>query len=107
MRDTLAAWWEVWSRKRALGATAELLRVFLVCSSCRRVVPFYRISGPARAQRAGCKCGSQSVRPGIPSYLGGAAWVIGALVWRKWIRRLGDGWDPRAPIRGSELRGAR
>lgn len=104
MRDTLTAWWEVLTRKRALGATAELLRVFLVCTACGRVVPFYTLTG--RGRRA-CKCGNATVRPGIPPYLVGAAWVLGALAWRKWIWRYGDKWDPRAPIHASQLGRAR
>lgn len=106
IRKTLLRCWEIVSRKRALGASHDLLRVFLVCSTCGRVVPYYRATATRLrvGQRYGCACGSQSVRVGIPSYLTGAAWVLGCLAWRKWIRRLGDAWDPRAPIHASELR---
>jgi hypothetical protein len=102
MREILTAWWEVLTRKRALGATAELLRIFLVCTACGRVVPYYRLVARSRGVRH-CRCGNATVRPGAPSYWSGAAWVLGALAWRKWIRRLGDAWDPRAPIRASEM----
>lgn len=100
MRGIRAAW-EVITRKRALGATPELLRIFLVCVKCGRVVPYYRLAGPHAPRR--CRCGNGTVRPGSPAYLEGAAWVLGTLAWRKWICRLGDAWDPRAPMRASEL----
>lgn len=101
MREILTAWWEVITRKRALGATAELLRIFLVCTSCRRIVPYYRLIDTHG--RRHCRCGTTTVQPGSPGYWEGAAWVLGTLAWRKWIRRLGDAWDPRAPLRASEL----
>lgn len=100
MRDTLTRIVDVVTRKRALGASHELLRVFLVCTSCGRIVPYYVLIG--RGHR-GCKCGTSTVRVGIPTYLGGAAWVLGCLVWRKWVRRLGAAWDPRAPWRASDI----
>jgi hypothetical protein len=103
MRSTLTAWWEVISHKRALGATTELLRVFLVCTVCKRVVPYYRLVGRAPRQERTCKCGNSTVQMGSPGYLAGAAWVIGTLTWRKWIRRLGDAWDPRVPIHVGDL----
>lgn len=101
MREILGSWWEVITRKRALGATAELLRIFLVCTACHRIVPYYRLVAPGA--RRTCACGNATVRPGVPGYLEGAAWVLGTLAWRKWIRRLGDAWDPRAPMHASEL----
>jgi hypothetical protein len=102
IRNTLRAWGEVWTRKRALGATSEFLRVFLVCTVCHRVVPYYAIVGPRGRDRR-CRCGNGLVRPAAPAYWTGAAWVLGCLVWRKWIRGRGEGWDPRAPIRAAEL----
>lgn len=103
IRDTLQGCWDVLTRKRALGATAEFLRVFLICTACHRVVPYYRLTGLAGRRRRGCACGNTMVRPGAPAYLTGAAWVLWSLAWRKWIRRCGEAWDPRVPIRVAEL----
>lgn len=100
MLTRLRRLWLIVTRRAVVGVTDDVRRVFLLCHDCGRVVPYYRlVRARTRAgERLGCKCGGQMVRPGSPSYLTGAAWVLWSLAWRKRIRQIAN-WDPRAPIR--------
>lgn len=84
-----------------LWATADVGRVFMVCYSCRRVVPAWRliISKPRPNQRRGCVCGSGDVKSEtIPEWRAGYWLLVRGFLIRRLIGRNAE-WDPRLPLR--------
>ena len=79
--------------------TPGVLRVFLACDACRRVVPHYRVYGSKAVTPGKCRCGQTQYRPTTLPEWKAALWVLGAgWLWRKTICRQVE-WDPRMPIR--------
>ncbi len=81
---------------RVAFTTPGVLRIFLACQSCGRMVPHYRVYGYVQGR---CRCGHATFVPTLlPEWK--AAWyvlVVGWL-WRKTLRRCAE-WDPRMPVR--------
>lgn len=78
-----------WIQRRVTDYTPGVGRVFVRCTQCQRVVPYYKLTG--RIVRYGCACGNKHFRPvNIPEWQ--------AVVWLAWawLRRKGD---PRMPMR--------
>lgn len=78
-----------WIQARVTDYTPGVGRVFVRCTSCQRVVPYYRLSG--RIVSYGCRCGNKYFRPvNIPEWQ--------AALWLAWGWVTGKG-DPRVPER--------
>ncbi len=95
---------DVLTNKYAVGASAEVGRVFMICAQCRRVVPAWQlVSAKVKpGDKIGCKCGTQNVRPAIISEWRAAYWVITSFLVRRVIRRERD-YDPRLPWRQQRI----
>lgn len=83
-------------------AGPDVGKVFMVCDTCGRVRPMYRI---AERRLISCRCGAIHMRPRhIPGWR--AAWwvfVVGGL-WRRLILRKQEAkyWEPRMQVRFRE-----
>lgn len=82
----------------AVFTTPGVLRVFLACDRCQRVVPHYRVYGANATTPGCCPCGNIQYRPvTIPEWKA-AIWVlVVGWFWRKTVRRCAE-WDPRMPV---------
>lgn len=89
------------SGRRVLFSAPGVGRQFMLCHSCHRVVPMWKLSGrrKSRRQRFGCKCGAQDVVSRTVNGVIAAWWVfVRGLLIRRLICQRED-WDPRCPIR--------
>ena len=83
----------------AVFTTPGVLRVFLACDVCRRVVPHYRVYGSKGMAPGHCQCGATQFRPTTIPEWKAALWVlVVGWFWRKTVRRYAE-WDPRMPVR--------
>ncbi len=97
MNDTLAHLRDVVKGEVALGASREVGRIFLVCTSCQATVPqWHLVQKVGERERIGCRCGNVEVKPKRINSLAAALWLFYGFVWRGLVLRKATR-DPRLP----------
>ena len=101
MNDTLAHLRDVLKGEVVIGASREVGRIFLACTSCGATVPQWHLVQKANErERIGCRCGNSDVSPRHINPIYAVLWMLYGYLWRGLVRKhtfAQDVCDPRLP----------